>query len=357
MNPSMNPNAEARTKTPTDVLTHAPVWSALSAREQQGFREVWRTRIVHPDGNQALWLRFALLSSNNGFRKVAEVWAVLFSKNESGETTKVALRQNFDIRSFQPINGSRKGLQISECELTDSGTRGMIQSKGRTIRWDFSSIRAQESSFNWIPEGLTRMGARRNRAFTLAEDLRFTGSTELDGEKLEWKAAPGGQSHLAGPGYWHSWTWAHCNTFRNEQGEPAYFVFEGFSARDRFFGLIPSPRMSSFFFLYQGREYRMNSLWNAIRSRSEQTLSEWKFQADCGDLSFRGEIQAENRDFAGFTYEDTNGSILYCSNAELARVTVWIYRRGKLEASFHSHGTAGFEVVSRQKNPYVPLLL
>ena len=57
-------------------------------------------------------------------------------------------------------------------------------------------------------------------------------------------------------------------------------------------------------------------------------------------------------------YEDTNGSLLYCANSKLLEVSrIHIYRRGKLsESTFYGHGTAAFEVVTREKNPYVPIL-
>ena len=36
---------------------------------------------------------------------------------------------------------------------------------------------------------------------------------------------------------------------------------------------------------------------------------------------------------------------------------IHVYRRGKLESTVYSHGTAAFEVVTRDKNPYVPILV
>ncbi|MGZ3689317.1 MAG: hypothetical protein ACXVBW_13515, partial [Bdellovibrionota bacterium] len=91
--------------------------------------------------------------------------------------------------------------------------------------------------------------------------------------------------------------------------------------------------------------------------RSKNTLTDWKFQADRGELSFRGYAKAEHKDFAGLTYEDTNGSLLYCGNSKLSDMRVLVYRRGKLEATFDAPGTAAFEVVSRHKNPYVPIII
>lgn len=343
---------------PAAGLTFAPEWHQLSSLERRGFREVWRVKVVHPGGDKALWLRFSILSSSNGFRRLAEIWAIYFSRSESGEVEKTALKRSYDVSELRnPSNGSDQGLRIGDCELTSSHTRGSIQAKGRSIEWDFNFASAQEASFNWIPDGFSRFHTRTGKAETLAEDLKFIGKARIDGKEVEWTGAPGAVSHHAGSRYWNSWVWAHCNVFENEQGEPVYALFEGVSAKERMWGLLPSPRMSSFYFFYKGKHYRLNSLWDSLRSRSRHDLSQWRFQADAGDLSFRGEVTAENRDFAGFTYEDTNGSLLYCSNAELAQLTLSVYRRGKLETTLKSRNSCGFEVVSRQRNPYVPTLI
>jgi hypothetical protein len=332
-----------------------PVWTGLTDDARKGFQEVWYLKLNDPDGSKALWLRFTLLSSGNGFKRVAETWAIFFSRKDNSDVAKIALKQTHEISAFVPAEGGT-GVRIGECELVDGATRGAIQAKGHTIRWDLRVAPGAAVSFNLVPDLLARAGIVKNRVRTVGEDLRFSGSCEVDGERFEFAQAPGMQGHLSGPKNGHSWVWGHCNSFVNEQGAPAAFIFEGLTARARL-GPFPSPRLSAFLFVYQGQEYRFNSLWDAIRCRSRHSLTGWEFQADRGDLSFRGKASSEHRDFAGLTYEDTDGSFLYCNNSKLSQMTVLVYRRGKLETTLKARGTAAFEVVARQKNPYVPLLV
>ena len=42
--------------------------------------------------------------------------------------------------------------------------------------------------------------------------------------------------------------------------------------------------------------------------------------------------------------------------SKLSDMEVQVYRHGKRENTFYSNGTTAFEVVSRNKNPYVPLI-
>jgi hypothetical protein len=195
-----------------------------------------------------------------------------------------------------------------------------------------------------------------NAAFTVGEDLLFSGTTVIDGEKISWQDAVGMQAHWSGSRLGQSWIWGHCNHFLDETGTPVPFVFEGWSLKSRLFGMT-SPSICSFFFYYRGEAYRFNTVWDALRSHSKSSIQEWEFRVDRGDLSFRGVARANHKDFAGLTLEDTEGSFIYCNNSKLSDLKIHIYRNGKLEASYHSDGAAALEIVSHEKNPYVPLLV
>jgi hypothetical protein len=341
------------------ALLNRPHWNPApvkGGRPPRAFQEVWYLKLNDPATNRALWLRLTILVSGNGFRRVAETWAIYFQRSANKDVSKVALKQTYDLSTFSSSDADGT-LRAENFELSPEHTRGKITSKGRTISWDLKIQPGHEARFNLVPETLSRSRIVRNTAFTVGEDLRFTGHSEVDGERVEWKDAAGMQAHLSGPKNGHSWVWGHCNLFVDGQGKPVPFLFEGLSAKARLAGSLSTPRLSTFYFHYEGKAYEFNSLWDAMRVKSRSSLTDWRFQADRGDLSFRGTAQAELKDFAGVTYEDTNGSLLYCSNSKLSNLEVHVYRRDKLESTFYSHGTAAFEVVTREKNPYVPILI
>lgn len=321
---------------------------------QRGFYKNWYLRLSDPVAQRALWLRFTVLSSGNGFKRIAETWAIYFQRMPNKEVKKVALKQTHDIQAF--LASSDTDIRIGACELLPGRSRGNIQSKGQSIQWDLSILPSQESPVRFVPEILSKTGLVKNSIVTVCEELLCTGTTQINGETIHWKDAVGMQGYLNGNRNGHSWTWGHCNTFVNESGKPVPFLFEGFNARTQI-GPMLTPRLSSFYFYYSGQHYHFNTLRDAIYIKSKNTLNEWEFQADRDDLSFRGRVRAEYKDFVGLTYEDTNGSLLYCSNSELADMTIHVYRRGKLESAFIAPGCAAFDIVSREKNPYVPLLI
>ncbi len=317
-------------------------------------QEKWYLKLNDPLQPRALWLEWDLLTSKNGFKRTADIWAIFFEREPQQEVKKTALRQSLDIQAFS--RGQGDCIQMGSCRLENHSTRGKISSKGQTIEWDLSFKSIRSSTFNLVPESLSKLGLSKHLTLTPYEDLLFAGKVEVNGEAFEFKSARGMLGRSLTPKNWHSWVWGHCNLFRNEKNEPADFIFEGITTRSQL-GPWVLPQFSAFYFRYEGKDYLFNRLRQALYMKSNATLNDWIFQADTGDLSFRGHIKAEHKDFAGLTLEDTNGSLLYSANSKLSDLKVLVYRRGKLEATFNSNGNAAFEVVSRQKNPYVPLLI
>lgn len=318
------------------------------------FYKYWYLKLNDPVSQRALWIRFTLLSSGNGFKRIAETWAIYFQRISPREVKKTAVKQTHDISEFRQPNPSE--ILIGDCKLSHLNTRGAVLSKGQSIEWDLTMRHERDYSFNFIPEILSQAGLIKNSIHTDSEELFFSGTTQINGETLQWKNASGMTGSFNGPKNSHSWVWGHCNTFWDDRGNVSEFLFDGLSARNQI-GPIVAPRLSSFFFRYQGTNYFFNQLRDALHIKSKNTLNSWQFQADRDDLSFRGHAKAEHKDFAGLTYDDTNGSLLYCANSSLSDLIVLVYRSGKLESTFTAQGTAALEIVSRKKNPYVPLMI
>ncbi len=318
-----------------------------------GSQKVWYLKLTDPVSQEAFWLNFRLLSSKNGFKKIAEILAIFFRKTSTGEVQKIPFKQSFDLGEWSQNDST---LHIHGCELSPNQTRGNLQSKGSSVEWDLKFLIPQTHSFYFIPEILSRTGLIRHSIVTEQEELLVSGSTRVNQETIHWHEAFGMTGHLFGSSMGHSWVWGHCNTFTNERGTHEKLIFEGLTGKPKL-GLFSTPALSSFYFFYQNQPYLFNTLRDSVFLKSSHSLNEWKFQADRRDLSFRGLVRAEHKDFIGLTYENTDGSILYDSSSALSEMKVWVYRKGKLESTFLAHGSASFKNVSPIKNPYVPLLI
>lgn len=342
------------------MITLSPAWHPANASGSAPgpFQEVWHLKLNDPASKRALWIRFALLMSSNGFKRMAEVWVVHFQRGTEGEVRQFAVRHTHDIADFI-FQKEPEGdvLRLGSCELSERGCKGSIQSKGHAVSWDLAFSPRQEARYDLVPGALKALRLVRNEAVTVQGDLLVNGTARIDGQEVGLRDASGMISHQSGKKGAHTWTWAHCNRFTTEEGDPSSFVFEGYSAQTRWAGPVPGPGFTSFFFLHQGKPYLFNSVSDSLRMRSSASLNEWKFQADRGDLSFRGEARSELKEFAGITLEDTNGSLIYTASSRLSDLSIHVYRRGKLESALLAPGTAALEFASRVKNPYIPLIL
>jgi hypothetical protein len=351
--PMLNPNAN-----PGSFLGHQPARSA-----NRGQFETWTLRLNSHRAKTGLLLRFHVLKTQNGFRQLGETWAVLYSEATSGEIQKTVLRKTHEIggidfsagvlRSGSPSSssrmGARTGVRMGESFLNETSTQGSIQTKGKSFSWDLKFSPRHSASFKVLP-------AMKHGRITEQEDLKVTGRCVIDGKVIEWDEASGMLSHQTGPRFGHSWVWAQCNQFEesSSNGEEP-FIFEAFNGHSPLFGSFRGPRLSSFYFFYRGKDYAFNSMLQNLRVKSKSTPLQWEFQLEHADLTFRGQISGDHRAFAGLSYEDTNGSLIYAANSSICDSRLLIYRRGKLDSSWKSSGTTHFEVASRSRNPYVSL--
>jgi hypothetical protein len=215
----------------------------------------------------------------------------------------------------------------------------------------------QDLAFDFVPASLRRLGLVRNTAVNVFEELRFSGWCEVDGVHTDWQDAPGMQGHLAGPRNGHSWAWAHCNQFTDTTGAPVTAIFDGLSARARIGRRGKSPYLSTMFFQYQGQNYCFNRVRDIFRIHSRYRENDWRFSVEGEGKRFEGHIEGERDHFAGVTYEDTDGSALYCYNAKMSNMTLDIYHRDTLEERLISDGAVAYEFVTRTPLPDIPLLI
>lgn len=342
-------------KKPDSLQVNAPAWNSQLLTTRRGFHESWSLSLTDPSGTQALLLRFTLLMTKNRFHKIAETWAVYYRREPNQEVSKWAVKQSFPIGTFQvPASGT---IQIGDCLLSPGFTRGQIVSKGHNITWELQLNSQSDYPVILVPHSLQKLKIIENDLWSASEHLSATGTIQVNGNPMAFSELRGSQGHTSGPKSGHSWVRGHANSFINEKGEPVDFIFDGITAKARMTGGLSTPRISSFYFFHQGKHYHFNTIWDALHVRSKNTINSWQFQADRGELSFRGIMKAEHKDFAGLQYEDTDGSTLYCATSKLSDLQIHVYRNGKIESTFNAHATASFEVASRSKNPYVTFLI
>lgn len=323
-------------------------------KQRRGFYEVWYLKFNLPaqgtTPGPALWLRFTTLSLTNGLKKVAETWAIFFDPTAPGATKKIAIKNTASLGAYD--TKSDGSVQIEDSVFGADHTSGCVMGRGNKIEWDLK-YQPNDFTFFHVPQVLQKLKLTKSIVCKPNVNIKFSGTFSVNDKKYEVTDAPGCQGHIWGKRYALDWAWAHCNFF--DSGADA--AVEVLSARVKLGGMVASPQMSALFLEYKGERHEFNRLTDAFAIKSEYNLTKWGFTADKGALRVVGQINCDLKDLLAVTYEDTEGSYLYCNNSELASMDLSIYRNGKLETTLRSKQTTGFETVSREKNPYVEVML
>ena len=333
------------------VLTNTPQFNQPG--RTGGFQEVWYLKFNHPETTRALWLRFTVLIRNDKSKEIAEVWAIFFESNE-GATRKVGIKNTWPITAFENVGSA--GLRIQDNCLMDDRTEGHIKNDDHQLHWSFSFSPIRNLHFDFVPAILPRLKLVKNTAVNVHEHLAYTGWCELDGARYEWANAPGMQGHLTGPRNGHSWAWGHCNCFTDECGAPAPVIWDGLSARAPL-GKGATPPLTSMFFRIDNETYNVNTLCDVLCARSQYDFSSFRFRIRKKGVLFEGAVKARLGDYAGVTYEDTDGSHLYCHNSKISDMTLVVTNPGGKKAVYTADHAAAYEVVARKAHPDIPLLI
>ncbi len=335
------------------ALSNQPLWPAFTgpsnvglqaAKREGGFHESWQLRGGDPQKKKSFALDFAIMQSENGFKRTAEVTAIFFGES------RVLVKST---TSLDTIRSPSLPLILPDCSFENDATHGLIQNKGHSIEWNLRWVNSTAEGFQRIPEWMRPFHPARTLLDSISPHLKLSGWIKINGREHKFDEQIGTQSHRFGRRKPTDWIWAHCASFSKENGEPTDLIFEGFTGKLPWVGPFTTPRITTLFFRYEGKSYTLSKPIHLFKTVSKPSLRGWSFTAESGELDFRGEIRAENRDFMAWSEEDTDGSFLHVAYAPLTELSLLVYRNGKLELAARSNGSAQLEIASRERNPYL----
>ncbi len=319
--------------------------------QKQGFYEVYFLKFNDPVTKNACWLRYTITSPSAccGAPK-AEVWGIYF--DGSDPASHFALKESFPAEQLRWDN-NRFRLEIAGTMLDHKSCKGKLHDpkRGHELAWDLRFQSSSDLLYHYPNKRLYSAPLPKTKVLCPHVDAVFSGTLTVDGKVFTMDKAPGQQEHLWGTHHAKTWAWGHCFGF--DQDPEA--VWEGLDARVKL-GPVTSPSMKLFFLRFGGRWYGFNKLHMLLRNKSTNSLGRWTFEARNKELRMTGEINCANPDILGVTYEDPNGSILWCSNTKLASIRIRLYDpMGKALGELTAERKCAFELVNRQIIPGVPI--
>jgi len=319
---------------------------------KRGHYEVWYLTVNHLPSQTGYWIRYTMESPIDGHGEAyAQLWFAHFDAKDPGRT--FAINKKFSIDTMN-ATASPFSVGIGDSKLCHDGARGSLKGDGHDVSWNLEWIPGAET-YRQLPKVMYGNGGRGDTTvLTPNLNVSMRGTITVDGTTHELNGAPGGQTHLWGRKHAHSWAWGHCNAFENHPDAG----LETLSVRLKRRGHVLPP-MTVVGLRLDGQEYRFAEFHHTLLNRGEYGTGTYSFRARGRRHWLEGVYNCRPEDMVVATYEDPDGELSYCSNTEVANLTVNLYERSgfrsrwKQIAELRAPGTGHFEVGGRQRDPEV----
>lgn len=328
------------------------------------FYNVWyaKLNLKSPGGPpRALWIRYTTLNQDSKLTapdavnevQRAEVWAVFFDGHPIG------VKKNFGASAYAPLPNDGVMIHGQYWDNDQCRTVGAVQSDGpNVISWDltFRSLTLNGGAvapFYHVPPLLARYKINKTTVHTPHPYLMFNGKVTVNGVEYLVENAHGMQGRIFGTKNGHSWSWAHAN--QSDDGSP--FVFEALSAKIKLGGVFVAPPISVFMIQIPEGRFEWTDMPSALFNRNETALESWRFKIAAHGFEFVGHITTPIDRFAGVTYTDTDGSVLFCHNSKTSSLTLEVYKEGTLIRTIRATNCCAYEWVQRERDERVELVI
>jgi len=313
--------------------------------QHTGHYESYFLRANHPRLPLAFWIRYTIFSPHGHPDKaIGELWAVYFN----GETSSsIAVKKEMPIGQ---CSFSRSGLDvmIGDAFLHKNWLKGSATSHSHTISWDLN-FRGDAQPLFLLPVNMYSGNFPKAKLCVPLPMAEFNGTLAVDGNQIKIEKWIGSQNHNWGSKHTDLYAWGQVAGFDNSRES----FLEVATARVKI-GPLWTPRMTLIALRHKGREYKLNSIIQAIKAEGRFTYFDWHFASADDDVDIKGRMHAGRELFAGLNYYNPPGGSKHCLNSKLASCDLRItYKQGDAkgvsELLYTGH-RAAFEILTNLRD-------
>jgi hypothetical protein len=310
--------------------------SRFDPKSTRGFYESYFVRANHPSEPKAFWIRYTLFCPRGRSQlAVGQLWAIYFDGQSSEH---IAIKQSVPFESCS-FSAQTLDVRIGDCTLSERDLSGSAVSGNREIAWSLAYRGAGPPVF-LLPLALYSKGFPKAKALTGIPLADFEGTLNVNGKSVPIKGWRGSQNHNWGLRHTDRYAWGQVAGF---EGCPDAFL-ECSTAKLRICPLW-TPWLTNLVLRVPGREFRLNSLTQALRNRASYRCFEWNIAAQSGGIKVEINFAANSDMVVGLMYDDPPGGGRVCLNTKLAACSVRVTEAGKPLIELHTSNRAAFEIL------------
>jgi hypothetical protein len=201
-----------------------------------------------------------------------------------------------------------------------------------------------------LPLSLYDRGLPKAKALTGIPLADFSGILTVNGRDIDVDGWRGSQNHNWGERHTDRYAWGQVAGF---DGHPDAFL-ECSTARLKI-GPLRSPWLTNLVLRIDGRDFRLNSLAQALHNRGTYRFFSWSIDGRRGPIHAQVSIEAPADRFVGLAYDDPPGGTKTCLNTKLASCTVRLEEAGQSLIHLQTSSRAAFEILTEDDAHGVPI--
>jgi hypothetical protein len=323
-------------------------WNAarFDPADAGGHYESWFQRANHPQRPLAFWIRYTIFSPRGRPQDaVGELWAIWFD----GEQASVRAAKQVLPLADCAFSGSGLEARIGAATLRDGALAGSADGPQHHLDWDLHYDGGGDPLL-LLPQDRYNARLPRAKALVGRPSVLFHGRMSVDGQAHDIAGWRGSQNHNWGSRHTDEYAWGQVCGFDDA---PDAFL-EVATARVKL-GPLWTPRMTLAVLRLDGREYRFDRPWTAVRAQGECQNLYWAFDTRQDGARLAGRIKGSLNAFVGLNYDNPPGGRKICLNSKLARCELHLTADGQTRSLTSNHGAA-FEILSDAGDARIPVV-
>ena len=301
-----------------------------------GHYESFYLKACHPSEPLGVWIRYTV-HKRPGAPPNGSLWFTLFDSSADGPSATKAMLPG-------PESGGGDYIRIGQSRFGPGRVVGSTRTEPYDAAWDLRFESAEEPLFH-LPRGwLYRAPVPRTKLLSPHPAARFDGTVRAGQRELALEGWRGMVGHNWGSQHAERWIWLHGLGF-DGAGEASWL--DAAIGRVKV-GPITTPWIANGALSLDGVRHALGGPERARRTEVRESPERCEFELPGKDLSVRGEVTADRKDFVGWVYADPDGPEHHTVNCSVADMTLSVSRQGEPPLEMQVSGGAAYELGMRE---------
>jgi hypothetical protein len=309
-----------------------------------GHYESFYIKATRPDGGLGVWIRHTVHKRPRA-EPTASLWFTLFDADADGPA---AAKAAFPATELTAGNGAY--IRVDGAVLEPGRARGEIRAERLEASWDLGFHDDSEPLRHLPYRWMYRSPLPRTKFLSPYPNATYSGRLTVGGREIELDGWPGMVGHNWGAEHAERWAWVQGARFEGREDS----FFDMAAGRIKL-GPWTTPWVANGLLVLDGERHRLGGLDRVRSTEIEDAPTSCGFALTGGDVTARGRVHSDGREFVAWRYADPDGGEHNTLNCSIANLELTVEQRGRAPERLETRGTAAYEIGMRETDHGIPV--